>query len=116
VGLGKSTDILFKIKPFHKLIILDIAKDACQSLLGQNNDKNSNSNSTSNNYSTNYGSNDLFSVIEDLKNGVFESNKYHPETRFLNETPHVVVFANDWPEFNRLSLDRWVLWELVDEE
>jgi hypothetical protein len=47
-----------------------------------------------------------YSVIESIKNGYFQSNKY--DSRFISiPIPHLVVFANFQPKYPCLSVDRW---------
>ena len=47
-----------------------------------------------------------YNVIECIKNGYFQSNKY--DSRFVSiPVPHVVVFANFEPIYSSLSADRW---------
>jgi hypothetical protein len=96
VGEGQYADILYAIKPYHRLILFDI---------GRSNFKDNWLNKTY-----------FYSILENVKNGNFESTKYVPEKRVLNATPHVVVMANEWPVLDNLSLDRWLLWELVENE
>lgn len=102
VGGGKSADILYGVKSYHRLVIIDIGKNDSKQLLAEMNPS-----------SKNFITNEIYSVAENVKNGVFESTKYVPEKRVLKETPHVVVMANEWPQVSNLSIDRWILWELL---
>lgn len=52
-------------------------------------------------------------VIERVKNGMIMSTKYEVETTII-ESPIVVCFANFEPELKKLSLDRWVVFEIID--
>lgn len=47
-----------------------------------------------------------YTAIESLKDGIFFSTKYHSSMCIINP-PHVIVFANDEPILEKLSLDRW---------
>jgi len=47
-----------------------------------------------------------YSGIEEIKNGCFASSKYECSMVIMN-SPHILVFANDLPEFDKLSRDRW---------
>jgi hypothetical protein len=47
-----------------------------------------------------------YEIIEKIKNGRFNSTKYECLRTFVN-SPHVVVFANTWPDKSKLSEDRW---------
>ena len=48
----------------------------------------------------------VYQAIEQLKDGVISSQKYHGKTLFFN-SPHVVIFANYFPDVSQISLDRW---------
>jgi len=47
-----------------------------------------------------------YSVMECLKNGRFTSSKYESRTLCFNPV-HVVVFSNNAPDLNAMSIDRW---------
>lgn len=47
-----------------------------------------------------------YDVMESFKNGQFYSTKYECKNVKFN-TPHVVVFANFYPDTTKLSADRW---------
>lgn len=47
-----------------------------------------------------------YGLVEQFKNGYFLVTKYE-STPFRFPPPHVVVFANQQPEFGALSQDRW---------
>lgn len=84
---GKSGDIFNQVKVFleefgryPKVIIIDVPR----SNLGYVN----------------------YTAIEKLKNGLVYSGKYEgKKLRFRK--PHVIVFANEEPRFNEMSMDRW---------
>ena len=44
--------------------------------------------------------------IEEIKNGLFFSGKYNSKM-ICGPTPHIIVFANSPPEYDKLSKDRW---------
>lgn len=52
-----------------------------------------------------------YGVIEALKNGMITSNKYQSTTKIF-EIPHVVIFANFEPNYDKLSQDRWNVTEI----
>lgn len=52
-------------------------------------------------------------AIERVKNGMIMSTKYEVETTVI-DSPTVVCFANFEPELKKLSLDRWVIYEIID--
>lgn len=47
-----------------------------------------------------------YQAIEKVKNGAFFSGKYEGKTCLFN-TGHVLVFANQEPDYSKLSMDRW---------
>lgn len=47
-----------------------------------------------------------YAAIEALKNGLMYSGKYEGG-RCIIESPHVVVFANEEPRYEKMSQDRW---------
>ena len=48
--------------------------------------------------------------IESIKDGLITSCKYESGTKIF-DSPHVVIFANFEPEFNKLTRDRWKLYK-----
>jgi len=84
---GKSTDCKNAILQFHKdkkeypeIIIFDIPR--C------------NLNHVS------------YEALESIKNGLFYSGKYEGGMCIFNN-PHIICFANEEPEYHKLSEDRW---------
>jgi hypothetical protein len=57
----------------------------------------------------------MYSTIENVKNGIFTSVKYEPET-YVGSIPHVVVFANFFPDLTSLSIDRWRLLRITERQ
>lgn len=56
-----------------------------------------------------------YNAIEQIKNGCIFNSKY--ETGMLRfDTPHIIVFANEEPEYTKLSRDRWNVVELGVEK
>lgn len=52
-----------------------------------------------------------YDVMESFKNGYFLSTKYECKpVRFA--VPHVIVFANFYPDTTKLSVDRWEIKEI----
>lgn len=56
-----------------------------------------------------------YSIIEKIKDGSFYSPKYGGG--FCKIPPiHVIIFANVLPQIKKLSLDRWKIYEIIDDE
>jgi len=89
LGTGKKTDVAFAIKTFldendqkdPDVIILDIPR-------------------TNIDY-VNY------SMLEKLKDGLFSNGKYESCDIFFEEIPHLFCFANEPPNYENVSQDRW---------
>ena len=47
-----------------------------------------------------------YAAIEQIKNGLVFSGKYEG-TQLVFNTPHVIVFANEAPDYSQMSGDRW---------
>lgn len=47
-----------------------------------------------------------YTAIEEIKNGLFFSSKYESDMVCMN-SPHIIIFANEYPKINNLSKDRW---------
>ena len=57
-----------------------------------------------------------FTGIESIKNGLFFSGKYESAMLYSANKPNVVVFSNFPPKTDKLSLDRWKIGEIVDQK
>lgn len=55
-----------------------------------------------------------YEAIEAVKNGLFYSGKYEGQMVMYN-SPHVIIFANFYPKIENLSLDRWKIY-LIEED
>lgn len=53
-----------------------------------------------------------YKSIESIKNGMIYSPKYESKYKLFN-SPHIIVFANEPPQSEKLSIDRWVIKEIV---
>ncbi len=53
-----------------------------------------------------------YGALEDLKNGFVSASKYEGG-RFAFMPPHVVCFANEEPEYEEMSYDRWCVRRLT---
>jgi len=56
-----------------------------------------------------------YSGIEEIKNGCFFSSKYEGGM-CLFEPPTVVCFANERPDHNTMSRDRWKIFKITNED
>lgn len=56
-----------------------------------------------------FASDDMYSVMEAAKNGMIQNTKYETGKKIF-DPPHVWVFANQKPEFTKLTTDRWRVW------
>lgn len=60
--------------------------------------------------------NNIYSVIEDLKNGFIKSSMYgKPKTLFM-EPPVVIIFSNNDCPMEKLSLDRWKIFHIINNK
>jgi hypothetical protein len=57
---------------------------------------------------------ELFSALEEIKNGWVESPMYGRSAELLMEPPHIWIFSNELPNLGMCSLDRWHVWHLYD--
>lgn len=57
----------------------------------------------------------LYAQVERYKNGMVVSNKYESCTKFAFDVK-IVIFANQLPNFNRWSIDRYDVYDLSDGE
>lgn len=84
---GKSSDMKYgvvkyyeKHKTYPRLIILDIPR-TCEGYIS-------------------------FKGIEEIKNACFFSSKYECDM-IVGNCPHIIIFANFYPETSKVSKDRW---------
>lgn len=52
-----------------------------------------------------------FQALESLKNGCAMSGKYEG-TQILIPSPHIICFSNSMPSLEKLSKDRWMIYEI----
>ena len=57
---------------------------------------------------------ELFSALEEIKNGWVESPMYGKNAELLMEPPHIFIFSNELPNLTFASMDRWRIYELYD--
>lgn len=88
-GDGKKADIAYKIIEWQKehkqadpdVIILDIPRDSLNWI--------------------------NYSMLEKFKDGLFSSPKYESCDVIFEKIPHVICFANEIPNIDKVSADRW---------
>lgn len=56
---------------------------------------------------------EIFSALEEIKNGWVESAMHGKPKELMMEPPHVVVFSNQMPNLNLASRDRWRVFTVV---
>ena len=58
---------------------------------------------------------ELFSAIEEIKDGWVSAVMYGEEKECFFEPPHIFVFSNELPNLGLCSADRWQLYEFEDK-
>lgn len=53
----------------------------------------------------------LYSIMENIKDGEFTSQKYKGKT-YNFRIPHLIIFSNWKPIVNKITWDRWIIYEL----
>ncbi|AXH75935.1 MAG: replication protein [Cressdnaviricota sp.] len=56
-----------------------------------------------------------YQALEQIKNGMFFNSKYESGMCRFN-SPHILIFSNDEPDYGSLSQDRWVVEELCPSD
>lgn len=59
---------------------------------------------------------DLFSTIEEIKNGLVQGAMYGEGACLMMEPPHVFCFSNEVPPLSYMSADRWQVYELTERD
>lgn len=59
---------------------------------------------------------ELWAGIEELKNGYVFDPRYEAKDMWMEKNPRVVVFTNYLPDFKFLSVDRWNLWTINEDD
>lgn len=86
---GKSADIAYAIKGTPKIVVFDFSRSQEEHL--------------------------NYAIIEDVKNGLVFSPKYESCCKIF-PIPHVIVFANWPPDMNKMSIDRWDINLITDDD
>lgn len=58
---------------------------------------------------------DIFSALEELKDGWVQNAMYGKDAEMMLVPPHVFVFCNELPALTLGSMDRWVIWKLHEK-
>lgn len=92
LSIGKRDDIAHAIDPSKRVFFLDLPRSQAEFL--------------------------QYSILEQLKDQMVFSPKYNSKMKRLEHRPHVVVFMNEPPDMNKLSIDRYKItyWEDSDYE
>lgn len=83
---GKQTDLFYLIDESREFFFFDIPRSQSEYL--------------------------QYPVLEKLKDRRITSTKYQGRVKVLAKCPHVVVFMNENPDRNKLSRDRYKVWQL----
>lgn len=62
-----------------------------------------------------FSTDDIYACLEAVKNGSIVNSKYET-SRSRMRRPHVIVFANQEPDYDRMSLDRWKVYTINDKK
>lgn len=57
----------------------------------------------------------MYAALEEIKNGFAYDDRYHYKEKIF-DSPNIWVFSNILPEFQYLSQDRWVIWQVRENE
>jgi hypothetical protein len=79
-------------RPIKKLYIVDMPRGMKKDKLGE-----------------------FYSGIEVIKNGLAYDKRYSA-TKIRFDRPRVIVFANQLPDFDLMSVDRWKIWKISGQE
>lgn len=81
LGVGKRDDMAFAIDASKSVFFVNIPRGGMEYL--------------------------QYTILEQLKDRMVFSNKYETVMKILTTVPHVVVFSNEEPDMNKMSLDRF---------
>ena len=59
---------------------------------------------------------DLYRILEDFKDGQATASKYDNDNIHFKTLNIVVIFSNQLPNIKKLSKDRWVIFEIKQNE
>ena len=81
LGVGKRDDMVHAVNVLKSIFLINIPRDSMQYL--------------------------QYTVLEQLKDRVLFSPKYNSETKIILKKVHVVVFANEKPDEQKMTYDRY---------
>lgn len=81
LSIGKRDDLAYAIEPDKRIFLFDIPRSSMEFL--------------------------QYGILEKLKDRMIFSPKYTSKTKILTHQPHVVVFCNEEPDYNKLTYDRY---------
>jgi len=81
LSIGKRDDLAFAIDPSRRLFVFDIPRGQSEFL--------------------------QYSILEQLKDRMVFSPKYESNTKILRQLPHVIVFMNEPPDYDKMTRDRY---------
>ncbi len=87
---GKAIDIKYAVAAmdvYPKIVLMDIPRSAGDAV--------------------------SWDAIESVKNGIFFSGKYEGKM-ITGNCPHVICFSNAEPDWSKLSVDRWKVYQIDD--
>ena len=90
LSVGKRDDLAHTVDPTKRVFLLDIPRGGMEFL--------------------------QYGFLEQLKNRRVFSPKYNSYTKVLHACPHVVVFTNESPNMMSLTLDRYSIHRLSEEQ
>lgn len=85
LGLEKKENILYMVEK-EELIIFDIARSEIEFL--------------------------NYSIVEKLKDGAWIAGKYEGKKIYRQKDANIIVFSNSLPTYEKLSLDRWEIYQI----
>lgn len=86
LGIGRKVDLAYSIDPEKDIFVFDVHRGGMEFL--------------------------QYGILENLKDRVVYSAKYDSQMKILKKVPHVVVFSNELPDMNKMTLDRF---HVIDE-
>ena len=82
LSIGKRDDIAHVIDPRKRVFFFNVPRDGMQYL--------------------------QYTILEQMKDRMIFSPKYNSKTKILQVVPHVVIFCNELPDYEKMTEDRYV--------